>query len=567
MRNFFLLIILFLSYILNGQNTTYTPPVKIPMFLSGSFAELRSNHFHSGIDIKTQGVTGLPVFSVADGYISRIVVSPTGFGRALYIEHPNGTTSVYGHLKSFRNDIEDYIQKIQYAERSFRVDVSVPQNTFPLKQGDEIAQSGNSGSSGGPHLHFEIRNTETEEPLNPLKYNLPVTDNTAPKMFSLLAAPLDKLSHVNYQNKKSTFTIVFYDDKYHLKGNPTIPVYGKIGFAVQANDYFDNSWNKCGVYSVELTIDGELYFSYRLDKFSFDETRYINSFIDYKEYIDKRRRYQKAWKDPGNQLPIYNYEKNNGIVNFKDNGIHPVQMILKDTYGNTSVLEFNVKSAFKEIPVVEKPFTKIFTYNQRNEWETKNFKIDIPEGALYTDINFQYSATKADAEFFSELHIVHKNTVPLQKSATIQIKTFGIPALDESKALLVNVDTLTGKFYANGGEFKDGWVIGEIRNFGSYAVTVDTIPPAIVPLSIKSKNTLTESNRIRFKVSDQLAGVEKYEGFIDGKWALFEFDPRIDQIVHYFDPERFEMGKRHEFLLKVTDYKQNVATYEATFWK
>lgn len=567
MRNYILAIIISISSNITAQNIEYTPPLKIPLSLSGSFAELRSNHFHSGIDIKTQGVTGLPVYSVADGFISRIVVSPTGFGHALYIDHPNGTTSVYGHLNKFRNDIAEYVKNVQYEKESFRIDIPVPQTRFPVKQGNEIAKSGNTGSSGGPHLHFEIRNTKTEEPLNPLKYNFPVADNTAPKVFSVLVAPLNQLSHVNYQNKKKTYPVVFYDGKYHLRGNPTIPVYGKIGFGVQANDYFDNSWNKCGVYSVELTIDGEVYFSYQLDKFSFDETRFINSFIDYEEYIDNRRRYQKAWKDPGNMLPIYNFEKNSGIFNFDDNRVHSVQMILKDTYGNTSFLEFNVKSAFKEIPVDEKPFTKIFVYNQQNEWETKNFKIKLPKGALYKNINFLYGRKPADTDFYSELHVVHKNTVPLQKSATIQIKTFGIPLLYESKALLVNLDTLSGEFYAAGGEYKDGWVVGGIRNFGNYAVALDTIPPTIKPLSIKSKNELTEGQRVRFKISDELAGIESYEGFIDGKWALFEYDPRIDQIVHYFDPERFEMGKRHDFLLKVTDYKKNESTYEATFWK
>ena len=567
MRLFLLIAVFLFSSVLYGQEPACTLPVKIPVSLSGNFAELRSNHFHSGIDIKTRGVTGLPVFSVADGFVSRIVVSPTGFGHAIYIDHPNGTTSVYGHLNNFRKDIADYIKNIQYEKQSFRVDMPVPKNKFPVKQGGEIAKSGNTGSSGGPHLHFEIRNTETEEPLNPLKYNFPVTDNTAPKIFSLLMAPIDELSQVNYRNKKSTFPVVFYDGKYHLKGNPVIPVYGNIGFAVQANDYFDNSWNKCGVYSVELFVDNELCFSYQMDKFSFDETRYINSFIDYEEYITSGKRYQKAWKDPGNELSVYKSGKNHGVFSFNDNNVHSAQMVLRDTYGNTSLLEWNVKSSFKEVSIGKEPFTEIFTYGERNEWETGNFRIDIPEGALYTDMNFQYHSIPADPGFFSNLHIVHKNTVPLHKSAKIQIKTVGLPAHLESKALLVSVDTLTGKFYAAGGEFENGRVAGEVRSFGNYAVAVDTTPPTIIPLSIKDKNTLTESNRIRFKISDKLTGIDKIEGFIDGRWALFEYDPRINQIVHYFDPERFEMGKRHEFLLKVTDYKNNTTTYEATFRK
>ncbi len=567
MRIFFLIIYFLVSFNLTGQNIVYTPPLKIPLLLSGSFAELRSNHFHSGIDIKTQGVTGLPVYSVADGYVSRIVISPTGFGHALYINHPNGTTSVYGHLSKFRKDISDYIKNIQYEKQSFSVDISLPENKFTIKQGDEIAKSGNTGSSGGPHLHFEIRDTETEEPLNPLKYNFPVIDKTPPKIFSLLIAPLDQLSHVNNQNKKSTYSVVFYNGKYHLKENPTIPVFGRIGFAIEANDYFDNSLNKCGVYSVELVIDNEVYFSYQQDKFSFDQTRTINSFIDYEEYINSRKRYQKTWKDPGNKLSIYTYEKKHGVIEFEDNNVHPAQMILKDAYGNTSILEFNVKSSFKELQVKEKPFTEIFAYNKENKWETKDFRIDIPDGALYTTLNFQYNSIPADPDFYSRLHIVHKNTVPLQKNIKIQIKTLGLPEYLESKALLVNVDTLTGKFYGAGGEFKNGWVTSEVRNFGNYAVAVDSIAPSIVPLSIKDKNALTEGSRIRFKISDRLAGIEKYEGFIDGKWALFEYDPRIDQIVHYFDSERFEMGKRHQLLIKVTDYKHNITTYTATFWK
>lgn len=567
MRYFLLIIIFCISIFSFGQNHVYVPPVKIPMHLSGSFAELRSNHFHSGIDIKTQGVTGIPVYSVADGYISRISVSPTGFGKALYIKHPKGTTSVYGHLNKFSREVEEYIKNLQYKNKSFRIDVPVNPNMFPVKQGDEIAKSGNSGSSGGPHLHFEIRNTSTEEPMNPLKYNFPVVDKTAPKIFNLLVISKNEKSHVNYQSSDKSYPVVFYDGKYHIKNNPVIPVYGEIGFAVHTNDYFDNSYNKCGIFSMELTIDEELYFVSQMDKFSFDNTRYINSFIDYEEYIVSNRRFLKTFVDPGNKLKIYRYKRSEGIYNFNDENIHLIQIILKDTYGNTSKLEFNVESNSSDIEVISTKFTQLFNYDKINQFKQNEIELQAQEGTFYDDFKFQYKKNSATTDLFSSIHVIHKNTVPLHNSAEIKIKANNLPEVLQSKALLVNIDTITGEFYAAGGKFSNGWVNSNILNFGNYGIAVDTIPPTIISQSISNKNTLNEPNRIRFKISDDLAGIEKIEGYLDDKWALFEYDQKNDIITHYFDNERFEMNKAHKILLRITDYKNNNASYEATFWK
>src|SRR5690554_6952734 len=249
MKYFTIIFLTLYSFSVFGQTNEYTSPVKIPIFLSGSFAELRANHFHSGIDIKTQGVTGKPVYSVADGYISRIVVSPAGFGQALYIDHPNGTTSVYGHLESFRDDIAQYVKNIQYERESFRIDLQVPKDHFPVKQNEFVARSGNTGSSGGPHLHFEIRDTPTEEPLNPLHYSFPVKDNVPPGLYSLMVVPLNEFGHVDFQVQKKIYPLVYVNGKYQIRNNPVIRAYGLIGFGIQANDFFDGSNNRCGVYS------------------------------------------------------------------------------------------------------------------------------------------------------------------------------------------------------------------------------------------------------------------------------------------------------------------------------
>ena len=567
MRKILLFFALLGSIFAIGQNGYYASPVKIPLLLSGSFAELRSNHFHSGIDIKTQGVTGIPIYVVADGFISRISVSSIGFGNALYIDHANGTTTVYGHLESFRGDIAKYVKENQYRQKSFKVDLKVLPKEFPLKKGDGIAKSGNSGSSGGPHLHFEIRDTKSEEPLNPLKYDFDIKDGIPPKVFSLMMIPLSNDSYVIDDNRKRRFPIVFYDGKYHIKNNPTVSVYGEIGFAIETNDYFDNSLNKCGIYSLQLTIDDELYFSHQLDRFSFDESRYINSLIDYETYINLKRRFQKTWVEPGNKLSTYNYLKGNGAFNASGNKIHQVKIQLKDTYGNTSMLEFKVVSKPAKITQTQKTFDKEFRYERENKFETKDFQLNIPQGALYDNLDFEYKTLPHALGYFSEIHVIHKNTVPLHKSANIKIQTKSLPQNLESKALIVNIDDKTGKFWAAGGNFEKGWINSSIRTFGNYAVRVDTIPPNIKPLSIQTNNKLTESNQIRFKISDDLAGIEKIKGFLDGKWALFEYDAKNNLITHKFDKERFDFNKNHQLRLTVSDYKNNVTTYEATFWK
>ena len=567
MKNILLLLIILNSILTYGQSGYYSSPVKIPMLLSGSFAELRSNHFHSGIDIKTQGISGIPVCSSAEGYISRISVSPTGFGKALYIKHPNGTTTVYGHLFSFRKDIAKYVQERQYKLKSFKVDLQVSPDEFELKQDELIAKSGNSGSSGGPHLHFEIRDTKTEKPLNPLKYNFEVKDNIAPKVLSLLMNPLSEESYVIDDTRKRRFPIVYYDGKYHIKNNPIIPVFGEIGFAIETNDYLNDSWNKCGINFLELTVDDELYFSHQIDQFSFDESRYINSLIDYEIYISLKRRFQKTWVEPGNKLSTYKYLKGNGALKTNGNSIHKIQILLKDTYGNTSVLEFSVESKPLKIIPAQKTFVKKMDYEHQNYFETNKIQLEIPEGALYSNLNFEYNILPRSSGYFSEIHEIHKNTVPLHKGVGIRIKTKDLPKSFEQKALLVTIDDETGEFWAAGGDFEKGWIKSTIRSFGKYAVRIDTIPPKIKPLSIQSNNKLTEANQIRFKISDDLAGIEKIEAFFDGKWALFEYDAKNNLITHKFDKERFEFNKNHKLILSVSDYKQNITSYEATFWK
>ena len=555
---------LFASF-LGAQQAYYSDPLKIDLLLSASFAELRSNHFHSGIDIKTQGATGLPVYAVADGYISRIAVSPTGFGKALYINHSNGTTSVYGHLERFAPEIQKYVVDQQYKEESFRVDLQVPSSLFPVKRGDEIASSGNSGSSGGPHLHFEIRDTQSEEPLNPLELGFSVKDNLPPKFFSLLVVPLSDTSHVNYIASAKSYPIVYYDGKYHLKDNPVIPVYGKVGFAIQVNDYFDGTNNKCGINSLALTIAGEIQFAFKLNRFSFDDTRYINSHIVYEEWMDSKRRFVKTWIDPGNRLPIYTCNLSQGIL---DAGLksYPVEIAVADAYGNKSELVFKVEGKYKEVHRIINPGSKRMAFNHDNFFSSSDCVIEIPRGALYKDIDFTYTTRPTTTAYYSGFQLIGDKKAPLQLPAKLRIKPRSLRTDLQSKVVVVNVDADNGAPAAVGGEYRNGWVETEVRTLGTYAVMVDTIAPSITPLSIEN-NVLTESSRIRFTIRDNLSGVDRIVGLLDGKWALFDYDAKTNRITHVFDKARFDFGKRHTIQLKVSDYRNNESIYEASFWK
>jgi len=558
----------FALFFVNAQEMYYADPVKIPILLSGSFGELRNNHFHSGIDIKTQGKVGIPVFAVADGYISRISVSPSGYGNVIYMNHDNGTTSVYGHLDQFRPDIHNYIKNLQYEQKSFQVDVPVLPGIFPVAKNEKFALSGNSGSSQGPHLHFELRNTKTEEPVNPLKLGFYfVKDNTPPQIFAVQVMPLSEDSHVNFSSGKVIYEVELVDGKYRIKNNPVIPVYGKIGFAVEANDFMDGSANKCGISSMELTVNGVVYSVFEINRFSFAESRYINSYIDYGEFSNSGRRFQKTFVEPCNKLRNFDFTENNGIFDPGFEGVHQVKIELKDTKGNSAVLEFSVEGKYREMLPAENDFISVFECGQVNQLKTDEFSIELPEDALYKNLLFQYQVKEAAKGYFSAVHQIHNKTVPLHKSVTVSIKTKDLPESLAEKALLVNINPETGKFNSAGGKYENGWITADIRTFGNYAVRVDTVPPTILPLSIANKTTLTETDKIRFEIKDDLAGIGTIEGLIDGKWALFEYDAKNNLITHHFDAERFELNKQHNFKLTVTDNRGNCSVYEATFNK
>jgi hypothetical protein len=545
----------------------YIAPVDVPLSLTGNFAELRSNHFHSGIDFSTHGKQGCPVYATADGYVSRIKVSPYGFGKAIYINHPNGTSSVYAHLKSFISPISDFVKVAQYNRESFSLDTIIQAELFQFSQGDIIAMSGNSGSSGGPHLHFEIRDTKSERPQNPLKYIPGIKDDMNPPIVAIYLYPLSENSHVNAKKERLRRETVYYNNRYHLKKNKSIKVFGNIGIGVQALDYLNASWSKCGIYESKLIINKDTIFSFSLNSFSFAQSRYLNAHVDYEEKLKNKHWVHKLYKLPGNKLDIYNQTLNNGVFNFENDSIYKIEVLVSDAYGNVSKVDFKLEGdELLQPPVTDYFYSRLFIYSRENFFEADNLKLKMTDNSLYEDLKFVYDCGQKPEGCFSDIHHVHNIYTPVHKTFSLAVKPDSLPDSLTTKALIVAIDGENGAKSSAGGSYKDGWVHTRIRNFGSFAVSVDTIPPSIKPLSISKGKVLTEKGRIRFKIHDDLSGIKSYRVEIDGKWILFEYDAKSNLIYYNFDDDKIKKGGKHILNLIVEDYKENKTEYNAMFF-
>jgi len=548
-------------------NDSFTAPLKPPFLFSGNFGELRPSHFHSGLDFRTRGQTGLTVFAVKDGYISRIGVSPVGYGNALYMNHPDGTTSVYGHLERFYPRLQEYVKEKQYDRESFTVNITLSPDEFLFKKGDIIAWSGNSGSSGGPHLHFEIRNTQSERAYNPIFYIPGIKDNSAPKITALFVYPVTAGSNVGQEHNKKRFETIPVPGGYRLKYNLPIELYGKIGFGIQAEDFFSGVGLKCGIYSATLFCDGKQVFGFEMDNFSFDQTRYANSQADYEEYLKSKRWVQRLYRQPGNHLDIYDPGEKNGILNLENGKGHDFEIVVYDAFKNKTSLKFRTTTKKSQLPAKNQPITVLFMFDQSNVFENNKIRVNVPKGALYDNIGFVWKSAPQPAGYYSELHQVHTKFVPLYLPYTLSIKCVALPEEFRDKALIVLVDPATGQKTAIGGEYSGGWITTKTNVFGSFSVAVDKTPPVITSLSIKNNKILTNNTKVQFQITDDLSGIKSYRGEIDGEWVLFEYDGKTKTLTYTFDKNRMVFGKSHLLRLVVTDNRENSSEYKAIIYK
>lgn len=538
----------------------YVPPVDIPIVLSGNVGEIRANHFHSGIDIKTQGVVGKNILAAADGHVSRIAVSPTGYGKVLYIDHPNGTTTVYGHLESFNERIGEYVRNEQYRKKSFAVELYPAAGLLPVKQGEIVALSGNSGSSGGPHLHYEIRDKASQDPLNVLGKRLfpGIKDDTAPQFFNLWVIHVDTVQGVPVHVIQHAYPVVKSADGYVVEGEKAVSFASPGYFAVEVIDMKNGAANTMGLYRLEQTLDGRPHFGLSTDRFSFATTRHINTMVHY--VLHKKARYEvyRTYVSPKNGLPIYQGVVDRGIVRLTDKNEHAVFMRIEDDNGNSSHLRFGIMESDK-IPASIDHLDQMHPvrWNEKYEYKADDLKVTIPAGVLYESTLFTFEKTgNRPKAFFSPVYrIAAQEGVPLQQAMTVSIRPDSLPPRLQPKACLASLGTNNRRIY-EGGRWERGYVAGTTHTFGDYVVAVDTIAPRIEPTFTKGAD-LTNQRAFSLTMRDDFSGIATWSVEIDGQWALFDYDAKNNVIRHWFRDARYEKGKRHMLRAVATDNKGN----------
>ncbi|MDF1671934.1 MAG: M23 family metallopeptidase [Vicingaceae bacterium] len=561
-------LLLVIGFNISAQDTIpknyFRSPLGIPLFLAGNFGELRSNHFHSGLDMKTQGKEGFRIYAAADGYVSRIKISPWGYGKTIYIDHPNGYTTVYAHLKGFSGDIAKETKKYQYQKESWEIDWYPADTLMKVKKGDVIAISGNTGGSGGPHLHFEIRETLSEHPVNPLLFGFEIKDNIKPIIRSITLTPLNDTSYVNNKNIMQRFIVTGANGVYRLKYSTPINAYGEIGIGIETIDKLNGYGNRNGIYTIELQREKETIFKSEMKKFSFDQSRALNSLIDYEYYLKKKVRFQRSYIEPNNQLSIYAEHKNNGITNFKKGDKFNFKYIVKDTYQNTSGISFVVngnvnKSALPQL--ITQKFDTLFSYQDSNFFEKPNISVSIPKGALYKDLPLHFHTADTMLGAITPTYFVHNDYTPLHQPIFVSIKVGRLSEYLRSKATIVHFDSRK-RYYARGGEWRNNFITAKSKNFGGFAVMIDTVAPKITPFNIIPNRNMANYKTLEVKIGDNLSGVKSYRATIDGKWVIMEYEAKKAKLFHTFD--KLPKGK-HEFNIEVIDGVGNVATITIPF--
>jgi hypothetical protein len=463
------------------------------------------------------------------------------------------------HNQSFSPQLANAIRDYQYKTQKYDVDFNLPPDQIKVCKDDVIAISGQSGAVAGPHVHFEIRDTKSEQTINPQLFGITIPDKIAPAISAIGIYQLDGKPFS--ENTPHQFLPVSgASGNYHLTKPKVIELSGNVGFGISVIDQNSASANRYGIYSLELKLDGVTVYTFAMERFGFDQTRAINGYIDYPTFLTSGRFIQKCFVPPGSRISLYPQSINRGIISFNDDALHTVEYVVKDVAGNTSTLNLKVQS--KPLPppptaILKAPET-IFYANQRNEFSTDKVKVFVMPGNLYDDVDFTYSLLPKKPGAYSATHRIHNRFTPVHDKYDLWIKPDAEIAALANKAVIVGTGGVCDSSY-----YDNGYVKARARAFGEYYIKVDTVPPQITSLTIHNGSDLSKTKKIFFRMSDNLSGIKSYNGRIDGKWVLMEWDYKSKLLSYTFD-DSITDGK-HTFELAVGDAKNNVSLFTAEF--
>jgi hypothetical protein len=562
-------LLLFSGLVINGaaQNIVQTRqypknyfryPLDLTPATVGSFAELRPNHFHSGLDFRTNQQDGYPVHAAADGFVSRVRVQFGGFGNAIYITHPNGYTTVYGHVESFMPEVAELVHAYQVQMKNDLIDLNLLPLQVPVTKGQVIALSGHAGAVAGPHLHFEIRDAETQQTINPQLFGITLPDTKPPVLGTACVYHFN--GPFSEKTERQFLGVIGTNGNYHLVKPQVIEVNGDTGFGITAYDLNNTSMAHNGVYSIELKIDGVTKFTFAAERFAFDETHAINAYIDYPEFLKSSRFIQKCFILPGSKITLYPQSVNRGVIDFNDDSVHEVQYVVKDVMGNSSTLTLKVRSNSKMPKVAYKPTGILFHYDKQNDFSTDKVKVSVAPGNLYDDMDFTFAELPRKPGAYSSTYQIGTRYTPINDSINLWIKPDSNIGKYLDKAVIVNADGV-----CEGGIYQDGYIKAQARTFGDYFIRLDTEPPYIHPINMVNGGSMKTKKAIYLKIGDSLSGVKSYMGYIDGQWVLMKWDYKSKILSYTFDNSI--TGGKHTFELTVTDAVNNTATFKADFYR
>ncbi|HMC01278.1 MAG TPA: M23 family metallopeptidase [Flavobacteriaceae bacterium] len=561
MRLFFFLFFL-APFFINAQNVYpqdyFQNPLDVTLVLSGTFAELRANHFHSGLDIKTQQRVGLNVYACADGYVSRIKVSHFGYGKALYITHPNGYTTVYAHLQKFTPEIEAYVKKQQYQKETYEIELFPNIQDLLVEKGEVVAYSGSSGGSSGPHLHFEIRD-KAERPMNPMLFGIDIKDTRRPNISSVYVYPANDSSYVNNSTQRQKLRLIpLSTGDYSIEN---IEAYGKIGFGIITKDRQDLAADRNGVANIQSFYNGSQIFEIDFSVFSFSETKHLNRLIDYGEYKTNKQRIQKLFVEPNNPLSMYKNIEYNGYITVEDSTNTVYKVRVKDYKNNDAWLTVTIKGVkAQDVKPHEKYTTPYYIYHdQATTLKEENVTVELFKDTFYDDFYVDFNVQ-------NDTLTLGEDVIPVRKSFAINYDISNYADEDKSKLYIAE---LVGyyKYPSYSRTTRKGNKLTTLTKYlGTYALTLDTIAPTIRPINFQNKKWLSKYRFLKVKIDDKLSGISNYRATVNGNWILMEYDYKTKTLTHDFNDDVIT-DTENNLKIIVTDNVGNNSTFEAVFYR